>query len=326
MKTVFPYRVLSGDINLRIDRVAVDNVPVGLERISDRHQVVALQDLAETRQRWSEIRMRVSVSADGDELAAGPWEGPVCLAVVTNRRANVHQAFRLRPDGPGHWVGEVELSRDEHVGRSQITARIVASVDGVEGRLAGTAEEPWSVDFEAKRPTPERSIKIKWLDFADPSNDHLKEYRDDPWLIDSEAGEPVLYLNSSIDGLQGVLESASTAEQKLVRELLAAQVASEAWTAMFNAAVYACDVVDGEAQWPGGWHEDVLRRMIPDLYPSLSPEDALAELVEGRMEGENGGDLQRRLMHGAGSHARKPRKVSTALRDLRRMANKKERA
>ncbi|MFK8847573.1 hypothetical protein [Streptomyces sp. Ac-502] len=326
MKTVFPYRILSGDISLRIDQVAVDNVPIGLERISDRYQVVALQDLKESRQRWADIRMRVSVSADGAELAAGPWEDPLCLAVVTNQRANVYQAFRLRPAGLGRWVGEVELSRDEHVGRSQITARIVASVGGVEGRLVGSAEVPWNVDFETKRPTPERSIRIKWLDFTDPFNDHLKEYRDDPWLIDSEAGEPVLYLNSSVDGLQGVLENASTPEQKLVRELLSAQVASEAWNAMFNAAVYACDVVDGEAQWPGGWHEDVLRRMIPDLYPSLSPEDALAELVEGRVEGENGGDLQRRLMHGAGSHARKSRKVSTALRDLRRMASKKEKA
>ncbi|UNO41194.1 hypothetical protein [Streptomyces sp. MST-110588] len=323
MKTAYPYRVLSGDVDLQVDRLFVDNVPVDLGRIGDRDQIVAAQDLNETHQRWSELRLKVSVTADGDEISAGPWRSPQCLVVVSNQRTNVSQAFPLRQDGPGRWQGEVELARDEHIVRSRITARIVATVDGVEGRLVGTAPT-WSVDFETKRPTPERSIKMRWIDFTDPSNDHLKEYRDDPWLIDTEAGEPVLYLNSSVDGLRGVLENASSAEQKLVREVMAAQVAAEVWTAMFNMAVYACDVVDGEPQWPGGWHEDVLRRMIPDLYPTHSPEDALAELVQGRAEGENGGDLQRRLMHGAGVHSRKPRKVSTALRDLRRLANKKE--
>ncbi|MBV7698739.1 hypothetical protein [Streptomyces sp. TRM70350] len=322
MKTVFPYEVLSGDVTLRVERLFVDNKPIRLERINDRAQVVALEDLEETNQRWSEIRLNVSVSADAAELAAGPWEAPQCVAVLANRRTNVYQAFPLHPQGNGKWVGDLELRREEHVKRSQLTARVVATVDGVEGRLIGVSEATWDVDFEAKIPAAERSVKMRWVDFTE--HDHLKEYRDDPWLVDSEGGEPVLLLNSSVDGLRGVLENAATAEQKLVREIMASQVASEAWSAMFNAAIYACDMVDGEPQWPGGWHEDVLRRMIPDLYPDLSPEDALIELVQGRAEGENGSDLQRRLMHGSGVQSRKPRKVSTALRDLRRLAGKRE--
>ncbi|MFJ4831511.1 hypothetical protein ACIP79_16535 [Streptomyces sp. NPDC088747] len=324
MKTVFPYQVLSGDVRLRVEKISVDNRPVRLDRINDRAQVVALQDLEETNQRWSEVRLKVSVHTDGTELESGQWTDIQCVAVVTNRRTNVYHAFPLRHERAGTWVGDVGLRREEHVGRSQLSASIVATVDDIEGRLIGVSEAPWDVDFEAKVPTPERSMKMRWVDFTE--HDYLKEYRDDPWLVDTEAGEPVLLLNSSIDGLRGVMEGASTVEQKLVREIMASQVASEAWSAMFNAAVYACDVIDGEAQWPGGWHEDVLRRMIPDLYPDLSPEDALIELVEARTEGENGSDLQRRLMHGSGVQARKPRKVSTALRDLRRMANKKETA
>ncbi|WP_063997340.1 hypothetical protein [Streptomyces phaeochromogenes] len=322
MRTVFPYQVLSGDVTLRVEKLSVDNRPIRLERINDRAQVVALQDLEETNERWTEVRLRVSVSADGAELSSGPWKVPQCVAVVTNRRTNVYHAFPLHPQDEGTWVGDVELRREEHVGRSQLTASIVATVEDVEGRLIGASDAAWDVDFEAKVPAPERSMKMRWIDFAE--HDHLKEYRDDPWLVDSEAGEPVLLLNSSVDGLRGVLENASTVEQKLVREIMASQVASEAWSAMFNAAVYACDVLDGEPQWPGGWHEDVLRKMIPDLYPDLSPEDALIELVEARTEGENGSDLQRRIMHGSGVQSRKPRKLTTALRDLRRMANKRE--
>ncbi|MBR8641873.1 hypothetical protein KEF29_27470 [Streptomyces tuirus] len=322
MKTVFPYELLSGDVTLRVERLFVDNKPIRLERINDRAQVVALEDLEETNRGWSEIRLNVSVTADATELAAGPWETPQCIAVLTNRRTNLYQAFPLHPQSDGTWLGDVELRREEHVSRSQLAAKIVATVDGVEGRLIGGSEAPWDVDFEAKVPAAERSVKMRWVDFTE--HDHLKEYRDDPWLLDSEAGDPLLLLNSSVDGLRGVLENAATAEQKLVREIMASQVASEAWSAMFNTAVYACEIVDGEPQWPGGWHEDVLQRMIPDLYPDLSPEEALVELVQARSQGENGGDLQRRLMHGAGVQSRKPRKVSSALRDLRRMASKRE--
>ncbi|MFF3481803.1 hypothetical protein ACFYXC_00785 [Streptomyces sp. NPDC002701] len=322
MRSVFPYRVLSSDVTLRVEKISVDNKAKGLDRINDKAQVVALQDLEETNQRWADIRLKVSVRTDGTELSSGPWTLPQCVAVVTNRRTNVYHSFPLDPQDGGVWVGDIELRREEHVGRSQLSASIVATVDGIEGRLIGVSETSWDVDFEAKVPAPERSMKMRWIDFTE--HDHLKEYRDDPWLVDSEAGEPVLLLNSSVDGLRGVLETPHGSEQKLVREIMASQVASEAWSAMFNAAVYACDVLDGEPQWPGGWHEDVLRKMIPDLYPDLSPEDALIELVEARTDGENGSDLQRRLMHGSGVHSRKPRKVSTALRDLRRMANRRE--
>lgn len=323
MKTAFPYRVLSGDVRLQVDQVFIDNRPIGImERINDRDQVVALHDLKETNERWSELRLKVSVTAEKDELTTGPWRDPSCIVVVRNRKGNVYHAFSLSPDGPGRWIGEAELRREEHVGRSRIDACIVATVGGIEGRLVGEAQQPWDIDFEAKRPTPERSLRMRWIDFTE--HDHLKEYRDDPWLLDTEVGEPILYLNSAVDGLRGILDQAVGTEQKLVQEILSSQVAAEAWSALFNASLYACQMEGTEAQWPGGWHEDVLRRMLPDLYPNLPPDQALTELIEARREGENGSDLQRRLIHASGVQSRKPRKISTVLRDLRRMANKKE--
>jgi len=129
-------------------------------------------------------------------------------------------------------------------------------------------------------------------------------------------------LNSAIEGLRAVLEGAVTPEQKVVREVMASQIAAEAWCAMFNVALYASDTEGGAAQWPGGWHEDILKRMLPDLFPDRSPDEALAELVERRIEGENGGDLQRRLMHAATLQSRKPKAVTNALKTLGRMATK----
>ncbi|MGW2596371.1 hypothetical protein [Streptomyces klenkii] len=319
MKTLFPYPVLSGEVVLVADRLVVDNVPRQWQAISEREHVIALH---EVKGRWTEIRIKVTVRADAGELAVGPWAAPTCVAVVRNPRTRIRHTFPLAPAGDGVWEGDVELRRGEQLDACEIDAWIVADVDGEPGRLIGTASERWRVDFEAKTPTQQRSIKMVWKDFTDDVD--LAEFRDDPWLLDAQADEPVLYLNSSVEGLRGVLENAVTPEQKVVRDVMAAQIASETWASMFNAALYASDVEDGQAQWPGGWHEDVLKRMLPDVFTDRSPSEGLAELVERRTEGQSGGDLQRRVMHAATLQSRKPKAVTGALKSLARMASTKE--
>lgn len=321
MKKVFPYPILSGSVTLRVDEVVVDNKPRPLSTVSDRERVIALHDIKAV---WNEIRVKVSVIADEDELSGGPWGAPTCIAVVRNVRTKIRHTFPLRSEGMGKWQGEIELRRGEHVDWCEIDAWIVAVVGGEAGRKIGSADDRWRADFEAKLPTKQRSIKMVWKDFTDDASPEFAEFRDDPWLLDAQANEPVLYLNSSVEGFRAVLESASTPEQKLVREVLAAQIASESWAAMFNSALYACDVEDGQAQWPGGWHEDVLKRMLPDLFTDRSPGEALTELVERRAQGENGGDLQRRLMHAVSLQSRKPKTIASTLKALDRMANSKE--
>ncbi|WP_353942805.1 hypothetical protein ABII15_14875 [Streptomyces sp. HUAS MG91] len=323
MRTAFPYPVLSSDVNLRVEKVFVENKPVPISRVNDRDQIVALDDLDTGTKGWAEVRLNVSASVDARELRGGPWIGISCMAVLTNRKTKVHQAFELREREPGSWVGEIEIHRLEHVERSQINAQIVAEYDGVPGRLIGFTALPWQVDFESRRPVEERSLKMKWLDFDDPSNDHLKEFKESPWLLDFEGGEPVLCLNSSLDGFRGVLENAATQEQKLVREVLSSQIASETWISLFNSAAYNCEVVEGEPVWPSGWQADVLRKMLPDVFPAMGADEALSMLVEARINGEDGTNIQRLVAHAAGIQSRKSRKITTTLRDLRRMANQK---
>ncbi|MBB5121475.1 hypothetical protein AF335_14100 [Streptomyces eurocidicus] len=321
MKAIFPYPVLTGEITLVADEVMVDNTPRPLGLISDREHVIALH---EVKGRWNEIRIKVTVTADAGELAAGPWTAPMCVAVVRNRTTKIRHTFELRPEGAGTWRGAVELRKGEQLDACEIDAWVVAEVGGEAGRLIGTARDRWRADFEAASPTQRRSIKMIWKDFTEEANQEFAEFRDDPWLLDAQADEPVLYLNSGVEGLRGVLEHATTTEQKITREVMAAQIASESWAAMFNAALYASGTEDGQVQWPGGWHEDVLRRMLPDLFTDRAPGDALTELVEKRAEGQSGGDLQRRVMHAATLQSRKPKAVASALKSLGRMANAKE--
>ncbi|MEV8393963.1 MULTISPECIES: hypothetical protein [unclassified Streptomyces] len=316
MKTVFPYPILVGGVRLKADAVWVDNIPFSLNFLGDHEHVIALHAI---KRDWDEIRVGVSVVVDAEEMNTGIWESPKCIAYVRNRKTNMRMAFPLRNEDDGNWVGEVELRRGEHVGRCEIDAWIVAEVEGVEGRLIGRAENRWIADFEAKQPTRQRSVKMVWKDF--PDHPYLKDFRADPWMLHADSGEPVLYLNSSIEGLRAVLENSSSAERKLVREVMATQIASEAWTAMFNAALYVSSVEGEEPVWPGGWHEEVLRQMLPDFFPDMSPDEALVELVGRRVKGESGSDLHARLMHSATLHSKKQKSVASTVRTLARMAD-----
>jgi hypothetical protein len=326
VKKIFPYPVLVGDVGLRVVSTVVDGTPLALNLMNQTERVVALQELTRTKRGWNEIQLRLEAKVDERELTAGPWRTPVCVATVSNRRTRVGDAYLLRQVSPGRWTGEIELRQGEHTGRTEIGARVVATVDGVDGRLVGVAEEPWYADFDAREPTRQRSLTMRWIDFTDENNPHLHEFRHDPWLLEMDATEPVLCLNSSVEGLRGVLEKAATSEQKVARELLATQIASEAWSAMCNAALAACEGGGDAVEWPGGWQEDVLRRMLPDIHPGLSPDESLAEAVRTRVTGDGGGELQMRVMHAASTQAKKPRNVATAMKTLERMASTGETA
>ncbi len=125
-----------------------------------------------------------------------------------------------------------------------------------------------------------------------------------------------MYLNSGFEGLQFLLGSASRSD-RAVQDAVAGQIAGDCWAALFNTAVYAIEVEDGEPQWPGGWKESVLRRMLPDVYPDRSPDDALVELCERRRQGESGGELQTRVLHAATKQARTSRSLGAFIRTLR---------
>ncbi|MFF8376960.1 hypothetical protein ACF07V_12600 [Streptomyces sp. NPDC015661] len=316
MKTAFPYRILAGEVTLAADEVRVDNIPLSLNLVSDKERVIALHAI---RRDWDEIRVKVVVTADPEELGSGVWTSPRCLVFARNRATNVRHSFPLRYEGEGRWTGEVELHRGDHVGRTELGAIVVAEVGGIEGRLIGRTEDNWSADFEAKQPKRQRSIKMLWREFTE--DPFLRDFRDDPWVLDAEAGEPILYLNASLEGFRPLLDGGPGAERKLVREVMASQIASEAWTALFNTALYAAGTDDDELQWPGGWQEEVLRRMLPDFFPGVSPDEALAELVDRRSRGENGSDLHARLMHSSSIHSKKQKTVAGTVRALARLAD-----
>jgi hypothetical protein len=202
----------------------------------------------------------------------------------------------------GVWAGHIDLHRDEHVSQAELNASLVATVDGIPGREIAVAEHPWTLDFQAKSPAKRNDLTTHWVDFNDDSYPWLRPYRTDPWTIGTSDDQPVLYLNSGFEGLRLLLESQRPAD-RLARDALAARIAVDMWNVLFDAAAHAIK------EWPGGWRGSVLRRMLPDVFPDRSPEDALRELTNERPK-----DLQARILHAAMRQARVPASLGTFIR------------
>ncbi|MGW4642285.1 hypothetical protein ACWEN6_27485 [Sphaerisporangium sp. NPDC004334] len=314
MKRLIPYPVLAGDLSLEVREVRLDGVALPFAMISSANRVVALHRVE--RETWETARLSVVLRVPSQELQSGPWFDIGCLAMLSERRTNVRTAARLREDAPGSWVGEVVLYHDRHVARADLTATMVGTVGEVAGRAIGEARDAWTIDLQARAPVKAQSIKTVWADFADERQPHLHPFRLDPWLVEAVGDMPVLYLNRGFEGLENLLRSNRVTDRP-VRDAIAAQIAADVWTTLFNTAVYAVQEEDGRPQWPGGWQESALRRMLPDVFPDRSLDDALVEIISRRQVGD-GGDLQTRILHAAGRQGRVPRNLAGLLRTLRR--------
>ncbi|MFD0851221.1 hypothetical protein ACFQ07_03275 [Actinomadura adrarensis] len=315
MKRLIPYPVLIGDISLEVRQARLDDDPLPFSMISAQQRMVALHQVE--REHWETARLSVRLCAPRRELESGPWSEESCFAVLSERRTNVRTTSRLREDEPGVWTGDVVIHRDRHVGRVQLSGHVVANVNGTAGRQIGTAGETWTVDLEARTPVKNNTVRTVWADFGDERYARLRPFSSDPWTVESVGDEPVLYLNKGFEGLAALLESTRSAD-RAARDAVSAQIAQDVWTVLFNAAVYAIDFESGSPDWPGGWHEAILKRLLADVFPDRSAEDALTELANRRKTGDGGGDLQSRLLHAAAKQARLPRNLGAFIRTARK--------
>ncbi|MER5646030.1 hypothetical protein [Streptosporangium sp. NPDC002524] len=304
MKRIMPYPVLAGEVTMTVREVRLDDVALSYGMISEPDCTVALHLL--DREDWHVVRLTLQVSAPRHELDSGPWFSLAFLATASERRTNTHTAVKLMMGQPGEWIGDVELHRDDHFGRVQVSGQLVATVDGVPGRVIATVAQPWTVNLRDRVATQRESIQTRWINFAD--DPQLTWCKSDPWTVTTTDEAAMLNLNSGFDGLRAVLESPKAAERP-VREALAAQIAMDTWTALFNEAAHH---VDGH-EWPEGWRGLVLRRMLPDLFPDHSLDDALREILN-----QGAGGIQTRVMHAAAKQARMPRSLGGFIRSLQK--------
>ncbi|MET8156721.1 hypothetical protein ABZT47_10145 [Sphaerisporangium sp. NPDC005289] len=302
MKQITPYPVLAGEVTMTVREVRLDDVALSYGIVSEQDHTIALHLL--DREDWSVVRLALDVQAPRHELDTGPWYSLAFLATSSERRTNTHSAVKLMMGQPGQWTGDVELHRDDHFDRVQISGRLVATVEDVPGRVIATVDQPWIVDLRARVATRRDSVQTRWVNFTD--DPELVWCKTDPWAVTTTDEAATLNLNSAFDGLRGILESIKAADRPM-REALGAQIAVDMWATLFNEAAHH---VEGH-EWPDGWRGQVLRRMLPDLFPQHSPDDALREIVNRGV-----GGIQTRVLHAAAKQARMPRSLGSFIRSL----------
>ncbi|MEI5523678.1 hypothetical protein WB401_19645 [Streptomyces brasiliscabiei] len=314
MNIVFPYPTLGGEIAFEVTAAKLDGRALPIGMISREQRVVALHEAE--RSQWDEARLDLRVALPSKELAAGPWNHVVCVATLTESATNARTVAKLSSVDEGNWAGSVRFARDDYDSRASLTVNVVATVDGEEGRLIGTADDAWSVELNERTPTRKQELNIQEIDFRDGPHEWLRPFKEAPWLVETTGDMPTVHLNTGFEGLAEFLNGRGGALEKAVRGVLAAQIATEAWTAMFHAAVGDVELdEDGTPQWPAGWKDGVLRSMLPDVLPELSPADALLEIHLRRTEG-GWQDLQPRIQYAAARRAKVSRNLGNGLRAL----------
>ncbi|MFD8706692.1 hypothetical protein ACFV1W_29515 [Kitasatospora sp. NPDC059648] len=327
---VYPYRRLTGNISWRVESAQLKSEGEPWEDVESKYlstveRVVALGP-DEDRPDWTQARLRLSASLPAKAVdSGGPWQHVKAVAVLTERATNTRTAVELSPvsnDGRER-SAELYLHRSDLLDRASLAVHVVATVDGIPGRVIATSDAEWFVDVIEAAPSLARELEVKLVGFSSGAS-RLQRFKDSPWLVDTTGRIPVVRVNTDFDGLGDLLGAdGGTGAEKTVRELLLAQICSEVWTAVFHSAVGDLEVEeDGTPLFPHGWQGEVLRDMLPDIYPDREPEHALREVHAARTGASaNGwGDLQTRIHFAASRRAGVPRTLSTTIRDLERLS------
>lgn len=325
MNTLFPYPTLIGEIDVDVKQVRVDGRPLPLYVLSRPQHAVTLHQIE--RSNWDEGTLEIEVTMPVRELADGPWSEVSCVAILTERATNTRIVRPLRRDRlSGVWSGSVPVMRTLHRERALLDVYAVGTVDGVAGRIIGSADQSWVIDLLSPVPVRQREIDIVEVDFRDGPQEWLRPFKDAPWLMEMNGEIPTVLLNSSFEGITTLLHGSGGVLEKATSGLVAAQIAVEAWTAMFHSAVGNLEPDDdGSPQFPDGWRESVLRSMLPDVLPGTSAADALLEVHNRQTTGDGWAELQSRIQYAASRRAKLPKSLTAAVRAVTRFPERSTR-
>ncbi|MFD7444623.1 hypothetical protein [Streptomyces sp. NPDC059909] len=327
MKQLVPYQQLrrsDGAVTLEVLGGRVDEDALPLELVNRQKRLVAVHGLGYADWHTARVDVRMRVPEVGDAPDRG-WCDIQASVAIANRASNVRSVTRLRSEAPGVWVGTVRIDRDDHLGRMQLTGLVTATADDIPGRLIGTVDEGWTVDVDARTAHSEQDIRLVEVDFASrEAPPHLHDFRQDEWTVDASGEVPTVYINKGIEGVARLISAGSrdmSPVERALQKALAAKLGTEVWVTLFNSAADEVRSEGSEPQWPGGWRDNVLKRMLPDVCPDRSPQDALRELVSRRLEG-GGSELHARVLHAAGRQSRSARSLGEAMRETMKGSGK----
>ncbi|MGW7245846.1 hypothetical protein [Streptomyces decoyicus] len=321
----YPYPRPTGAVTARVTAVRLRGPGDAREQLDTRgysvvEEVVAL-GVAE-RDDWQTARIALTATVPVREIETkGHWSDIAVVAVLTEGATNARTVARLEPGAEDvrDWTGEIELDRDSHLDRASLAVHVVATVEGMAGRIIASTDREWVIDVTSRAPLRERQLDVSTVSFARGA-EWLRRFRDAPWIVDTSGRMPTVRLNSDFEGLVALVEGQGSKAESVVSEMLLAQMCADVWTAVFHTAIGDLEIEDdGTPLFPPDWRGAVLREMLPDVVPGRSVEDALRE-VHTRRTGEGGWtDLQPRIQYAAARRAEIPKALAATVRDIERL-------
>ncbi|WP_406106420.1 hypothetical protein OG698_28800 [Streptomyces sp. NBC_01003] len=323
----YPYKRLSGVVALRVTAVSLRGPGDSREQLDTSafsvvERVVAL-GLAE-QDDWETARLKLSATVPSKATETnGHWSDVSVVAVLTEKATNTRTTVQLDSgtESGREWTGSLELCRADHLERATLSVHVVATVDGVPGRVIASSEpeKEWAVDMTAEAPVRQRELDVVEVGFREGPA-WLRPFRDVPWIVDTSGELPAVRVNTDFDGITELVGGDGTSVEGMVRDLLLAQMCTDVWTAVFHTAIGDLEIEDdGTPLFPDDWRGEVLREMLPDVVPGRSVEEALRD-VHRRRTGTSGWvDLQPRIHFAATRRAEVPKALSTTIRGLDRL-------
>ncbi|CAL9466175.1 hypothetical protein [Streptomyces sp. enrichment culture] len=328
---IYPYKRLSRPISLRVTAVSLampdrTRDPLDTTAYSTQEQAVALGVAGHAE--WVSATIGLSATLPpGADAPDAAWSDLRVLAVLTDGETNVRTSTVLTRDTENSrdWSGSLDVRRDDHLSRASISAYAVGTVDGVPGRSITETDRSWVVDTVSDEPVRGLRLEVQKASFSRSAREWLRAYADAPWLVDTTARVPTVFVNTDIDGIVGLLDSNGSGMDSKVRDLLVAQMATDVWTAVFHGAIGDLEVEPGGGPvFPSDWQGEVLREMLPDVVPGVHVEEALRQ-VHRRRTGDSGwGELQTRIHYAAVRRAEAAKAVGYMIRGLERTNRESE--
>jgi hypothetical protein len=301
---VYPYKTLSGDVELVLSDVQTDGNPARGAFRDPEGLDVDLSNLE--RAAWATATLSVEVVGPPTELSERRNGGgaPVAHVLAQCGFTNVRQSFPLTEDpDTGRWIGVIRLDRDFWFGRVNVAAYISDRVEAHDYRLIGSAAQ-WQILLDDLPRSPVHgALSVIWknFDLADVEPTFISRAKGEPYYHFLDPNEPVLYLNSAFPGLEPLLRdrtSRRTAAEQALHDQVRVGIASKFLVAAANTALANVRKEEGEpAQWPESpWQMELLQALLHRAYLKRASDDALEEVL-ALMRSENGaGSVQNLLI------------------------------
>lgn len=319
---LFPYTELQGTVNLRVTSVKLDGKVMPWQNVDQDELVVELRNPDEHRWEWATLDLEVTGPGGEIQLRSADLADVSAVAVLDCGATNHRISAVLTQAVGATWNGSLELHRADWYGQAALSATIVATVERVESRQAGFAK-PWKVRFDDLPPREiHDSMRVQWENFEQPAADNrafLLEFAEDICFLRLDQGEPVLFLNEGFENLRALLEvkPGRPKAQQILRTQILKGMASQAWNAMFMAALEAIEVEDDlPGLPPEDWQRNVLNIVLPRLYPHVSLDEARNEAWEARRDPVAAAGLQERLLPALSQQVQQPKALRAALKDI----------